>query len=162
MTPGYRYALYAQSGGVVAAALITISHPVEGTVWISTDPTVRLSTEPLVYGMVSRGREYRFAPVDVVLPLDERDSSPVARLAVSNVTRELMPLVRKVEGGLTALIEIVDPLDPDEVQRAFGTLEITNISYSATEIVLTMHVDMRQNEQFPKGLITPSGFPAVF
>lgn len=162
MTPGFRRALYARDGGQVACALLTISHVTEGTFRISTDTTQRLTDDPVTYGTISRGQAYQFCPCDVLLPLSERGSEPVARLAIANVSRDLVPLVRSVEAGITCKIEIVDPAEPDIVQRDVGTMRVTAASYSATEIVITMRHDLRINEQFPKGKFTPGGFPGIF
>lgn len=162
LTGGYRVKLYGQSEGLVCAALVTLTHATEGIARISTDPTQRVTTDPIAYGTVSRGETYLFAPVEIILPLDEPESEPASRLSITNVDRRLVTLIRSVEGGITATIELIDPADPDTVQREFSDLEVVSASYDAQEITIGMRVNLRQHEPFPKGRFTPSGFPGLF
>lgn len=162
ITGGYRAKLYGQSEGLVCCALVTISHPDEGIVRFSTDSTTRISRDPLMYATLSRGEIYYFAPIEIILPLDEADSEPTAKLSISNLDRKLVPLTRRVLGDISVKIEIIDPEDPDVVQREFGDLEVVSASYDVNEIVFGLRVDIRQTEPFPAGRFTPSGFPGLF
>lgn len=163
MTGGYRVKLYGQSEGLVCCALVTLTHATEGTARISTDNGDLIDAgPPQVRGTVSRGQDYLFAPIEVILPLDEAQSEPAARFSITNVDRRLVSFARSIQGDATALIELIDPSDPDTVQREFSDLEIVSASYDAQEIILGMRVDLRQHEPFPKGKFTPSGFPGLF
>ncbi len=92
----FREALFAQESGEVPIFLMTITHPalVDGPIYLSTDPTARLSTDPLKYGTVSRETEYLYAGVDFTLPDEQDKSPPSSKLVVQNVTRDLVPLAR--------------------------------------------------------------------
>ena len=162
ITNGYRVKLYGQSEGLVVCCLITIYYNGTAVITLSTDPTQRLTEPPIVYGTISRGVAYLFAPVEVILPLDEAESEPSGQLSISNVDRRLVTLVRSTTDGITALLEIIDPADPDNVQRSYGDLMVVGATYDANEIVFSMRVDILQDEPFPSGRFVPSAFPLIF
>lgn len=162
MTPGYRVKLYGESDGLVVAALVTLTHPELGVLQLSTDPTQRIRENPAEYGTISRAEEYRFMPVEVGLPLDEAGSEPSASLIVQNVDRRLIPLIRVAADSISVKVEIIDPADPDEVQRTFDNLMVVKADYDAMEVVLGLRVDMLQSEPYPAGRFTPGGFRFLF
>ena len=162
ITREYRIKLYGQNSGLVCASLVTLTHPTEGTVRISTDNADVLSTNPQVRGTISRGESYQWAPVDLILPLDEAQSDPVSRIAIANVDRRLVPYARSIPGDITATFELIDPADPDTVQRDWPDLEVVSFNYDALECVVGLRVDLRQHLRFPKGSFTPAGFSGLF
>ena len=82
--------LFAQESGEIPIFLLTITHPdLIDPVYLSTDATTRLTTDPLTYGTISRSVTYLYAASTVTLP-DERDKSPPAcKLTIENITRAL-------------------------------------------------------------------------
>lgn len=161
-TPSYRIKLYGQSEGLVVCVLITLYHNLVPVLRLSTDYTQRLSNDPVSYGTLSRGQIFLSAPAEVATPLDEPESEPTARIAISNVDRLLVNLVRSTTDGVTALLEVIDPAEPDSVQRAFPNLQVVAGTYDAMEVSLEMRVDMLQNERYPYARFTSTEFPLVF
>lgn len=162
VSDAYRVKLYAESEGLVVCTLLTLWHPI-ATYRFSTDATQRIpGWSPIRYGTISRGLTFFFAPVEIILPLDEPESEPTARLSIANIARDLIGVVRTAPSGIIATIEVIDPSDPDTVQRSWTNLEVRTASYDAMEIVIGLRVDVLQDEPFPAGRITPGGFPRAF
>ena len=91
-----RRALNAQEAGEVPAWLLTITHPLlDAPIRLSSDPTVRLTEAPeITYGTVSRGESYMFLPISFPLPDEKGDATPLMRLTLDNVGRELINILR--------------------------------------------------------------------
>src|SRR5688572_11065331 len=91
----FRQAMNAPETGEVVAALITIEHEQLVTpLRFSSDNAVRLSTDPLRYGTISRGLTFTFLPVGLVLPDDVEERPPAMRLKLDNIDRETIALLR--------------------------------------------------------------------
>jgi hypothetical protein len=158
-----REAMFSQETGEVPVFLLTITHPdLDDPILVSSDPTARLSTDPLVYGTTSRGDDYLFVGMRVQMP-DERDQgAPQARLVISNVDRGIMPLVRSVDSPASAKIEIVLASDPDTVEATVPALDMSAAEWNAEEITFDLTMDAQVTEPYPAGSFDPASFPALF
>jgi len=158
-----RQAMFAQESGEVWLWLLTITHPeLADPIRISTDPTTRLTTTPLVYGTTSRGNDYLFVEASVSVP-DENDRSPPAStMTISNVSRELIPLARSVTSPPQVQLEAVFASDPDTVLLEIPRLDMIGLRYNAQELTFSLAMDAFANEPFPAGSFTPADFPGLF
>lgn len=160
----FRQALYAQQTGEVVAVLMTFTHPdLADPIRLSTDPTQRLSTSPeITYGTVSRGDEYTFVPIAVVLSGEDSESAPQASLEIDNTSLDLINLVRSLTAPATAKLEIVLASDPDTVEISFPAMTVGSADYDENAVRFRLEVDGLFSEPFPGTSFSPSMFPGLF
>ncbi|CAL77421.1 conserved hypothetical protein [Bradyrhizobium sp. ORS 278] len=159
----FRRELFAQESGEVPIFLLTITHPELATpIRLSTDPTSRLSTDPLVYGTVSRAQTYYYAGVALTLPDEQEKSAPASKLTISNVTRELIPLARSVSSPARVDIEMVAASNLDTVETSFPGFQMTNLEYDTMELNFDLTIDPLTSEPYPSGSFNPASFPGLF
>ena len=159
----FRQALFAQESGEVPIFLLTITHPdLADPIRLTTDPTERKSTDPLVYRTMSRGEEFLFAGVDVTLPDEQDKAPPSSKLSIANVTRELIPLARSVSTPPSVKIEAVLASAPDDVEMTWPAMDMTNLTYDATFLQFDLTMDSLVTEPYPSGTFSPAAFPGLF
>jgi uncharacterized protein DUF1833 len=159
----FRKALFSQESGEVPIFLLTITHPSLATpILLSTDPTSRISTDPLVYGTVSRSSTFLYAGVDISLPDEQERSPPVSKLVIENVTRELIPLARSIATPASVKIEIALASALDTVEMTFPSFQMTNLQYDVVMLTFDLTMDALVTEPFPAGNFSPAYFPALF
>jgi hypothetical protein len=144
--------------------LLTITHPalVDGPIWLSTDPTTRLSTDPLTYGTVSRGITFLYAGVDVTLPDEQDKSPPASKLVVQNVDRGLVPLARSVNTPPSLKIELLLASDLEFVEQTWPKFDMSNLTYDAGQLTFDMTIDSLVTEPYPALTFSPAYFPGLF
>lgn len=158
----FREALFAQESGEVVVFLLTITHPeLYDPIYLTTDPTERLSDAPLVYGTISRGVEYLYAGVDVTLPDDQDKSPPTSKLIIANVTRELIPLARSVSTPPSVKIEAVLASAPDDVEMTWPAMDMSNLTYDSASLQFDLTMDALVSEPYPSGTFSPAYFPGL-
>src|SRR5215207_529156 len=159
----FREAIYAQETGQVPVALLTIDHEsLSAPLLISSDPTTRLSTDPLIYGTTSRGDDYLFLPFGITLPDDHEEAGPQAQITIDNVSREHISLIRSVATPPTVTLELVLADSPDTVEIAFPSFDMTKADYTATSITIALTIDPLVTEPFPAHSFDPATFPGLF
>ncbi|OCC01716.1 hypothetical protein BA190_27530 [Labrys sp. WJW] len=159
----FRAALYRENMEEVPAMLITITHPDLTTpLHFSSDPTERISTEPLLYGTVSRGTQYNFVPFQVTLPADQDDAPPTIDITLSVVGREAVPLLRSAIEPPSVTLEIILAQYPDDVEAVFPDFDLVSASYGGDSATISLAIDSMASEPFPAGSFTPSYFPGMF
>lgn len=159
----FRKALFSQESGEVPIFLLTITHPSLGSpILLSTDPTTRLSTDPLTYGTVSRSTTFLYAGIDVTIPDEQDKTPPASKLTIQNVTEGLIPLARSVSTPPSVLIEAVMASAPDSVEMTWPALNMSNLQYDANQLVFDLTMDALVTEPFPAGNFSPAYFPALF
>jgi hypothetical protein len=158
----FRRAVFAQESGEVLIFLLTITHPQLATpIRLSTDATERKSTTPLAYRTMSRGDEFLYAGIDLTLPAEKDRAPPAAKLTIDNVTRDLIPLARSVSTPAQVKIEAVLASDLDTVEIAWPAMDMTNLQYSAAQLVFDLTMDSLASEAFPAGTFSPAYFPGL-
>lgn len=159
----FKKELFAQESDVVPILLVTV-HDKNGQVAIriSSDPTQRLSTDPLTYGTESRGDLYVYLPFEFILPQDRSDAPPRVDVVFDNIDRIFDPLFESIEGIPMIDLEIVTSLDPNYVERKFTNMILSNVTSSSGKIVATLVRNALDKEPYPAGRITPATFPGLF
>jgi len=159
----FRKALFAPASQEVPIFLLTITHPtLTSPILLSTDPTARVTTDPLVYGTTSRGNTFLYAGIDVTLPDEQDRSPPASKLTVANVTRDLIPLARSINSPASIMIEAVLASAPDIVEMTFPSLQMTNLTYDVATLQFDLTMDALVTEPFPQGTFSPAYFPGLY
>lgn len=156
LSPRTTAALMQQETGDSDIVLMTVSHESwDGQVLrFSTHPTTLLRMDEAtglpIYGTVSRGNEYIYAPVQVSLPNSADEQPPEAHLIMSNVSRELSPyikLVDKIPPKIT--MEVVNTATPDIVEMTFADLDFSTTTWDSSTIDIKVTNDTANSEPVP-------------
>lgn len=156
--------MYAEHTGTVVIALLTLTHPsIAGDpLYISSDPTVRLSDTPLIYGTTSRGNDYQFVPMALGLPDDIDERAPSARIIIDNVSRDIVAIARTFPSPPKCKIELVLSSSPEVVEVEYPEFDIMNFQYNSNSITLELTIESLTDEPLPAGSFNPSGFGGLF
>jgi hypothetical protein len=129
--------------------------------WKQRLPAFETATE-VVYGVISRGLNYIFLPLEITLPSEEDGQPPRSTIILHDVTRNLTPIIRGLTSPPKVKLELVLSSSPDTVEASFSGLYITNFSYNATSVTAELSMIDYDREPFPSGRFTPSLFPGLF
>lgn len=166
-----REAIFAQQTDKTIIVLFTFDHPeLEAPIRVCTNPTQRLSTDPLIYGTVSRGNEYVFVPMDAIYPDDVEGQAPRAKLSLDNVSVEglmegvfrVSDIIQLVPTPASVLIEVVLNTTPDIVEVSWDELQTVKATFTDLTVELELSMDSFATEPFPSGMFTPSSFATLF
>lgn len=163
----------------VEVALFAIDHPsLDAPIRLSTDPTTRLSDDPLMYGTRSdwlgadpAADPYLFVLASTDLPSDLEDVPAAATIVLSNVDNRIADVLRSFSGRPTvsmAVIIVDGSWDSNltdgsyDVEVAFHGLVITGSSGDAGEVRIEMSRAPIEDEMVPMDRFTKSRFPGLF
>lgn len=157
--------MFAEESGDYPIILLTIDHDdMDDPILISSDPTERVleDDEQILYGTVSRGDTYYFAPFSITLPTMTSDGPPTAQITIDNVNRSLIPTIRELLTSPTISMELVWSFDTDTVDIDYAAFTLSEIDYDDLTITATLNVPHFEDEPYPYGTFTPGQFPGVF
>lgn len=110
----------------------------------------------------SRGNDFIALPFKVVPPDSHGDKTPVARIEIDNISREIMQAVRLASSPVSCLIEVVRISDPDTVEVNYGSMYLVNVVGDATMISGDLEVVDFNRETYPQHNMVPGFFPGIF
>jgi hypothetical protein len=159
-----------QSTGEVEVALFVIEHPsLDAPVRLSTDPTDRLSIDPLMYGTRStwdgakpKTDPYYFLLASAEFPSDLDDVSAAANIVLENVDNDIVKLLRSFTDRPTIHMAVVLATSPDLVEAEFRNLKIVGSDGTANEITLQISRAPIEDEAVPMDRFTKDRFPGLF
>jgi len=159
-----RAAFNAQETDDVPITLVTIAHSaiVGGPLRLSSDPTERLSIDPLKYGTRSRGLVYEFVLMAAVLPDDREDTPTAVQLALENVSSDMTKAVRASITPATMTFELVMASDPDIVEMRWSGLAALRATYDAGQIQIEVSRESILGEPWPAHRMTQNRFPGLY
>jgi hypothetical protein len=142
--------------------LVKITHAdLAEPIFLSTDPTQRISVDPLVYGTVSNGDTYLFVEMNAILPDDRKGTPPRVALEFENLDSSYIELARSFTSPARADLSIIFVSDPDAVMKRFTGLWVTKVSY--TESTISFDLSRFRAENIPTGRrMTKDRFPGLF
>lgn len=163
-------ALYAQESSDTLVTLLTIYDADSNEILarLTDNYTQRLegtdytTDVDVVYGIVSRGENYVFLPIEVSLPSDEQSGSSKAQLTMRDVTRYLIPLIRSLTAPPKVKLELVLKSQPDTVEIVFNGFYLSSLTYNSEQVTGDLTMIDYQAEPFPVYSFTPSYFPGLF
>ena len=160
---GFRAAANAEHTGEVPVALVTITHPdLDAPVRLSSDPTSRLSADPLRYGTRHRGDVYEFVLMAALLPDDKQDAPPTVTLEFDNVAADMVQLVRSVTTPATVDIAVVLASDPDVIEEQYTGLIAIRAPYDESRISFEIARQDIAPRPWPAHRMTAARFPGQF
>lgn len=165
----YRQSMDASETAEIEVVLIHITHPeIAAPLRLSTDPTTRLSVEPLIYGTRSTWKDsdpatepFEFVLLSVLMPDDNEDTPPAARLSVAAFDADLAKSLRSTNLQATVSMAVVLASAPDLVEYEIGGLKLVGADGNASEITLEFSRDPLTSEPSPFRRMTRATFPGL-
>lgn len=160
----------AASTDAVEVALFVIEHPLlENPIRLSTDPTERLSLEPLSYGTRSNWMDanpssdpYLFVLVSTDLPSDLEDVPAAATIVLSNVDNRLSETLRSFTDRPTISMAVVMAASPNDIEAEFRGMAIVGSTGNAGEFTIEMSRAPIEEESVPMDRFTKHRFPGLY
>jgi hypothetical protein len=148
-----RQALNAPETGEVFLILLTLSHS-------GLPEPIRVTSDAVT--TTSRGHSFVSFPFELVLPDDQENRAPRARLVIDNVDRQIVQAVRSLSTAPTVLMEIIRAASPDTVEAQFVDFKLMNVSYDAQRVEGVLTIEDFTAEPFPAATFSPGLFPGLF
>jgi hypothetical protein len=152
--------------------LLTVYDPADNTsvvLRLADGYTQRLIQAPyaetadeVYYGVVSRGNQYLFLPMELSLPSEEEANAPRSSLVLHDVTRFATPIIRSISGPPKIKMELVLSKTPDVVEASFSGFYINSFNYNADSVTANLSMIDYEREPFPMHGFTAAYFPGLF
>jgi len=154
----------------IEVALICIEHPgLEAPVRLSSDPTERLSVEPLAYGTRSTwcaanplSDPYLFVLASVEVPSDLEDAPAEGVLVLENVDRDIATLLRSFTDRARIHLAVVLAGSANLIEVEFRDMQITSAEGDVGEVSLSFSRAPIEEETVPMDRFTKNRFPGLF
>ena len=159
----------AQASAELYVLLLEIDHvDLPQPIRLSTDPTERLSSDPLLYGTRSTWRganpvtdPYLWVIASALVPSDLDDTPASSTIVLEALDREMVRVVRSFTTRATIHMAVVLAETPDLIEGEWVDLQITSADIDAGEISLSISRDEIEQELFPAGRMTRGRFPGL-
>lgn len=169
MSPAAIAALFSPDAQTTLVTLLTIYDPSDDTsvlLRIADNYTQRLNDAAtdaeINYGIISRGTNFYFLPMEISLPSEEPNAAPRCSIVLTDVTKQVVPIIRQISGPPRVKIELVLNSTPDTVEMSFDKFYLSSISYNANQVTAELSMIDFAVEPFPAYSFTPKYFPGLF
>jgi hypothetical protein len=167
MSPAAIRAVFSPEADADLYMLLTIYEPDNPSVVslrLADGFTQRLSetSEDITYGVVSNGNSFIFLPMEITLPTEDEAQSPKCSITIHDVTRQIMPIIRGLNGPPSVKLQLVLSKTPDVIEASFDEFYLTAITYNAESVSAQLMMIDYDREPFPAHSFTPSLFPGIF
>jgi hypothetical protein len=161
-----RKAFAASQTGDLPITLVEIkSAALAEPVRFSSDPTERITTDPLAYGTRSNGKLYDFVLMSAVIPDDIPGAPPAASIVLDNVTGDMAKPLRAVGPRVPVFVDIflVFASAPDTIEETrWLDLRLTDMSFDALTVALNFSHEVLATEPYPSQRMTRNRAPGLF
>ena len=165
-----RRAFTAATTDEIEVALILIEHPsLDAPIRLSSDPTERLSTQPLAYGTRSAWMDsdpatepFLFVLASAEIPGDQEDAPAVAAIVLENVDNDIAAMLRSFTDRPVAHLAVVLASSPDLVEVEYRDLRIVSADGDAAEVRLSLSRQPIEDEAVPMDRFSKDRFPGLF
>ena len=153
----------------VEVALFVVEHPdLAEPLRLSSDPTERLTDDPLVYGTRSTWmganpvtEPFLFVVTAAELPSDQEDAPAAASFVISNVSPEIAATLRSIIDRPTIHMAVVLASSPNLVEMEVRDLRIVGMEIDADVATLTISRLPIEEELVPTDRFTRERFPGL-
>jgi len=161
-----RAAQDAAASDEVEVLLVRITHPdLDEPIRLSSDPTERISVEPLAYGTRSAWggtvAVHWFVLASTVVPDDVDDAPAAATMILEAVDRDIASALRSTTARATVAMAVVLASSPDVVEAEWTDLQLVSAEGDAGEIRLSISRDPITSEPWPSRRMTRAAFPGL-
>lgn len=132
--------------------LLEISHPdLTNPIRVVNDKT------PIISG----GVEYIAFPFEISLPESAEDAPPRARLAISNVGREIGETIRSIVSPPFVTITIIRQETPDVIEAIHEGMRLVGVTYDAQAVSGDLVREDFVREPYPAPTYSPAEFEGL-
>lgn len=162
-----RNALDRDASDEIEVTAIIIEHPLlEEPVRLSSDPTVRLSVDPLSYGTLStwrteNGAPFKFILMDALVPDDNDDAPAQASLVLEVLDSSIAEILSSTTVQATCHMAIVLASSPDLVEAEWIGLQMTGGDIDSGQAALRFSMDALYDEPYPADRMTKDRYPGL-
>ena len=119
--------------------------------------------DEVVYGVVSRGNNYLFLPLEITLPNEDDTGAGRCSITLNYVTPEIIELIRQnLTSPTQVTLELVLGTNTNYVEAEFSGFQIVGANYNAESVSLDLDMIDYTKEPFPCYNFTPNYFPGLF
>lgn len=157
----------ASASDEVEVILFKITHDdLDMPIRLSTDPTERISVDPLAYGtrstwLTTDGSPFLFCLLSTMLPDDQEDQPQAASVVIEVVDREIAAMLRSTTKRAAVDMAVVLGSSPDLIEAEWRGLELITAEGDAGEIRLTISRDPITSEPYPARRMTRNVMPGL-
>lgn len=146
-------AIFAPSTKEVILLLLKISHP-------NLVEPIRVvnNFEPIV----SQGYTWSAFPFEITMPSESDDQLPIMSLKIDAVDRQIITVVRNLQGPPEVTLDIVLASQPDIVEATVQGFRMKSVSYNSLTVEAELRLEEILTEPFPQHAFTPALFPGLF
>lgn len=146
-------AIFAPSTKEVILLLLKISHP-------NLVEPIRVANnfEPIV----SQGYTWSAFPFEITMPSESDDQIPIMSLKIDAVDRQIITVVRNLQGPPEVTLDIVLASQPDIVEATVQGFRMKSVSYNNLTVEAELRLEEILTEPFPQHAFTPALFPGLF
>jgi hypothetical protein len=144
------------------ASLVTPLH-------FSTDPTERISTEPLAYGTRStwmcadpQSEPFLFILAAAEVPGDMEDGPATGVIVMDNIDAGIIDVLTSFTDRATCHMAVVLASSPDAIEAEFRDLKLIAHSADTGEISLQLSRVPIEQESVPMDRMTKERFPGIY
>ena len=151
-------------------ALFVFEHPtLDAPLRLSTDPTERISSDPLAYGTRSTwdGADkstdpYLFVLMSAEVPGDQEDTPAAPVIVLENVDNDIAALLRSFTDMATVHMAVVLASSPDFVEVEYRGMKLLSADGNAEEVRLSIGHRPIEDEGVPMDRFTKDRFPGMY
>ncbi len=152
-----------QTSDVAINLMVIRCNDLPAPVRLSSDPTERITTDPLTYGTRSNGEIYNFILMAAVVPDDIPGTPPSAQIIIENVSADVAKQFRNAKSPVYVDMYIVFASAPDFVEQvSWLDLRLTNFTFGDENVSLNFSHEVLTSEPYPSQRMTRSRFPGLF
>lgn len=135
-----------------------------GEIRLADGYTTRISenSTDVTYGVVSRGKNYTFLPLEITLPQEDEAQAPRSSIVIRDVTRYITPIIRNLTNPPRVKLELVLSTTPNLVEVTFDAFYVTNFTYNRDQVTAELQMVSYEREPFPMHTFNPKTFPGLF
>lgn len=146
-------AMFARETGEVFLMLITITQAdLTGPLYFCNNSS----------DIVSRAQTYTAYPFKFTLPTDDDQSSPVAKVTIDHVNRDIADALRSMTSPAIFKIEVIRASAPDTVEITYDMFKLSNVQGDLFSITGQLTLEDIMTEPFPYRTFDPAKFRGLF
>lgn len=153
-----------ENGTGVAFVLLTFTHPdFTSPLRLCSNPTEVKVDHPRTYRTMSRGDEFDYLPMKVILPGAKLGQSPQSTLSIADPqfliqrTVDVLPIGTQV----TALMELVHTSDVDHVEQSFPNFVMEKWDAKDGFFNASFAFDAHHGANYPSDVYSVASFPGL-
>ena len=146
-------AMYASSTEEVVLLLLKISHQ-------NLVAPIRVvnNFEPIA----SQGYTWTAYPFEITMPSESDDQIPVMILKIDAVDRQIITVIRSLQGPPEITLDVILAAQPDIVEASVQGFKMKSVSYDNLVVEAELRLEEILSEPFPQHAFTPALFPGLF